>query len=134
MRIVTRREAMKHNLEKAIGLENDIASLAQKYSRACELLGRDCRELVREYRSINQATRTSPIPAYFSNEEKLQIAEPVVPELPQAPDEDKVRERMQKLANFSQKLNEEFDKTTAEIKPSNEVLPSPPDKIIQEAV
>lgn len=133
-RIVTRREAMKHNLEKAIGLENNIASLAQSYSRACELLERDYRELVREYRSINQSARTSPIPAYFSREERLQVAQPVVPELPEAPDEEKVRERMQKLADFSHKLNEEFDKTTEEIKPSNEVLTSPPDRIIQDTV
>ena len=131
-RIVARREEMKHSLENAVRLANDIASLAQKYDRACELLDTDYQELVREYRKINQAARTSPTPAYFSREERLQFAKPAIPELPEAPDENEVQERMQKLANFSQRLNDEFDNLTAKIKPSNEILRTLPDGIIQE--
>lgn len=128
-RIVTRREEMRHSLEKVARLKNDIVSLAQRYDRACGLLDTDYRELVRDYRKINRAARTSPTPAYFSREEKLQLIEPVVSEMPE-PHEDKVRERMQKLEDFSQRLNDEFDKLTAEIKTSDEILPNPPDRII----
>ena len=129
-RIVARREEMKHNLQKVIRLENDVASLAESYARACGLLDRDYRELVREYRNINQAARTSPRPVYFSREEGLQISKPAVPELHQAPDDEKVRESMQKLAHFSQGLNEEFHKLTERIKSSDEILHTRPDKII----
>ena len=131
-RIVARREEMKHSLENAVRLENYIASLEQRYDHACDVLDTDCQELVREYRKINQAARTSPTPAYFSREEKLQIAKPAIPGLPEAPDENEVQKRIQKLANFSQRLNDEFDNLTAKIKPSNEILTPPPDVIIQE--
>ena len=128
-RIVARREEMRHSLENTVRLKNEIASLAQRYDRACELLDTDYNELLREYRKINRAARTSPIPAYFSREETLQFTKPAVPELTE-PDEDEVRERMQKLENFSHELNEEFDKLTAQIKTSDEILPKAPDRII----
>ena len=91
--IVARSKAMRRDRVKVMNLENEIDSLTNGYIQACKQLEVDYKELIREYRSINQEARTSPIPAYFDRKEILSIPEPVASDLSPPPDEGKVKER-----------------------------------------
>ena len=131
-RVVARSAAIRDALSKVTRLENDIASLTKSYASACELLDSDFRELVEEYRGLNQAERISASPAYFGRKETLQIAKAAPPELLQAPNEDTMLARMRELESFSVRLNKAFDTLTTEVRPSSEILSNPPDRITQE--
>ena len=123
-------EARKRQLVQDLGripdLNRNIQVLEGKFEAACSALNSDFAELIDEYRRENQRFRATPVPHYFKRPMRLRQYRPDELGLPHEPTDKQAKLMVDKLSQFSTRLNDELKALTARVKPSSEILQPDP--------